>query len=119
MIECPRNAKALALSAGDAHASVADGSVKPLWQPSDEIRKLRLLKRLPYAAVVNLLIGNAKGNVIPDRLVHEVNRLRNVANLCKPCRIVVKDILAVTGDATLPNLQKSEQNIYNRRLARA
>ena len=103
VIKCPRNAKTLPLSAGNAHAAVADGSVKPLWQPSDKIRKLRLLERLPYAAVVNLLIGDAKRDVISDWLVHQIDGLRNIANLGKPCRIVVKDILTVTGDAALLN----------------
>ena len=117
MIKCPRNAKALPLSAGNAHAAVADGRVKPLRQSSDKIRKLRLLECLPNTAVVNLLVGDAKRYVISDRLVHQIDGLRNVANLGKPCRVVVKDIVTVTGDTALPDLQKSKQNIHNRRLA--
>ena len=89
MIQRAGNADALALSAGQLHATFAHRGVDTLGQFVDDIADMRHLDGTLQLILVDLVVRHPEGNVLADTGIGQENTLRHVADGILPRAAVV------------------------------
>src|SRR5665213_607793 len=119
-VESARDANALALPARQADAAFADHRIV-LGRPAfDQVRELRLPRRLTHAGDIDLAFRHAEGDVLLDAAVGQKNALRHVGDEPLPGALIAgieRD--AIDGQGAFGRLQQAHHNIEQRALAAA
>ena len=115
------DADALALSAREAHAALADGGLVLLRQVADhELVQVGDFRGALHGNLINLFEFYAKGNVGGHCIVGEIDLLRHIANGTLPSTfVVVGDRLAIDGEHAFLGIEQTEDQIHRGGLAAA
>src|SRR5689334_18817824 len=84
VVERPGDADALSLATGQANASLADQRVEAHGLLLDEFSKLRGVDGGPKLGFIDRVVGDAERDVTPERIVGQIDRLRDIPNLSLP-----------------------------------
>ena len=114
VIQSSRNPETLSLSAGYPDTPVSYRGIQPFRQLLHKFFQLRFLKDLPDARIIDLIRIDSESDIVPYGFVDQLDGLRNISYLGKPCRIMIKNIHPVAGDRSCLRVQETEQNVYDR-----
>ena len=102
-VQSSRNSDSLTLSAGQTHTRLTDHRVKPLLERLHKFIELCLAQCCPDILVVDSFFFS-KCNIVADRIIQHVDRLRNIADLIVPSAVRCADIDTVQCNLSLLRL---------------
>jgi hypothetical protein len=115
-----RDSDALSLPAREPDAALSDGGVEPVWQLIDQAVEPRDAHRLLDAMLVDSIVRDAERDVATQRVVAEVDLLRDIADATLPSTYVAAiDHDAVDFDVPFCGLEQADQHVGERGLAGA
>ena len=92
MIERASNTNALTLSARKANTAFAYNGFKTSGKRADKLFELCGANSAGNGSIINFVVGKAKRNIAPQRIVGQINGLRYIANLILPSAQILLDI---------------------------
>ena len=95
MIQRPRNTKTLSLTAGETHTPLPDLHIQHTRQLLYKILQLGFFQHMPYALIIDILFCHTERYIFTDRIIRQINGLRNVTDMGQPGWIIFKNISSI------------------------
>ena len=119
LIEGARDADALALSAGELDAALADHRLDSLRLRMHKRIELRHGKRLMDTGIINLFRRLTQRHILADGRVGQIDGLRDIGDVRLPCTKFLANVYAIDRDLAARGDEKSQEDIDERGLSRA
>ena len=116
-IQSPGDADPLPLTSGEADAPFPDHRLHALRQCINGLPQLSSVNGLPHPCRIHLVLWNPEGDVGLDRIVQQIDVLRNVANRAMPPVKLCGNVPLPGQNGASCGLQNPEDQICQRGLA--
>lgn len=119
LIEGSCDADALALTAGELDAPLANHRPDPLWLRTHKIIELCHSECLMYALIIDLIRRLTEGNVLANGRIGQIDGLWDIGDIRLPRAKFLANVYAIDHDLAARRNEKTQENVDERGLPRA